>query len=132
MAHASPTTTKALARIGALYGIEEEVRGKPAEFRRDMRQAHAKPLVEDLRRWMEKTLASLSTKSVMAGAIRYALAHWRALTRYLGDGLLEIDNNAAERALRTVAIGGRIIYLWVPTPVANARHRSTVLSDRPN
>lgn len=63
-----------------------------------------KPLVEDLRRWMKRTLASLSTKSETAGAIRYALVHWNALTRYLDDGLLEIDNNAGERALRTVAI----------------------------
>jgi transposase len=105
VAHASPTTIEALARIGALYGIEEEVRGKPAKFRRDIRLARAKPLLEDLRRWMEKALHSLSTKSETAGAIRYALTHWRALTRYLENGLLEIDNNAAERALRTVAIG---------------------------
>jgi transposase len=95
MAHASPITTEALARIGALYGIEEEVRGKPIEFRRDIRQARAKPLLEDLRRWMEKALHSLSTKSETAGAIRYALTHWRALTRYLDNGQLEIDNNAA-------------------------------------
>ena len=50
-------------------------------------------------------LGTLSAKSETAGAIRYALSHWRALTRYLDNGLLEIDNNAAERALRTVAMG---------------------------
>jgi hypothetical protein len=54
---------------------------------------------------MEKTLRSLSTKSETAGAIRYALSHWRALTRYIDDGLLEIDNNSAERALRAIAMG---------------------------
>ena len=54
---------------------------------------------------MEKSLRQLSTKSETAGAIRYALAHWRALTRYVDDGLLEIDNSAAERALRAVALG---------------------------
>jgi transposase len=54
---------------------------------------------------MEKMLRSLSAKSDTAGAIRYALSHWRALTRYVDDGLLEIDNNAAERALRAVSIG---------------------------
>jgi transposase len=123
VAHASSTTTEALARIGALYGIEEEVRGKPAEFRRDIRQARAKPRVRDLRRWMEKTLASLSTKSEMAGAIRYALAHWHALTRYLDDGLLEIDNNAAERALRTVAIG-RKNYLFMGSDSGGQRAAS--------
>jgi hypothetical protein len=61
---------------------------------------------------MEKTLRSLSTKSETAGAIRYALSHWRALTRYLDNGQLEIDNNAAERALRAVAIG-RKNYLFM-------------------
>jgi transposase len=103
--HASPITTEAIRRIGALYGIEEEVRGKPAELRREIRQARAKPLLDELRTWMEKSLRQLSAKSETAGAIRYALAHWRALTRYVDDGLLEIDNSAAERALRAVALG---------------------------
>jgi len=110
--HASPTTTEALARIGALYGIEEQIRGKPAELRCSVRQDRAKPLLDELRQWMETKLRSLSTKSETAGAIRYALSHWRALTRYVDDGLLEIDNNAAERALRAVAIG-RKNYLFM-------------------
>ena len=54
---------------------------------------------------MEKTRQSLSRRSDTAGAIGYALSHWRALTRYVDDGLLEIDNSAAERALRAVSIG---------------------------
>ena len=103
--HASPTTTEALARIGALYGIEEEIRGKPAELRWSVRQERAKPLLEDLRTWMEKALRNLSAKSETAGAIRYALSRWRALVRYSEDGTLEIDNSAAERALRAVALG---------------------------
>jgi transposase len=103
--HASPITTEAIQRIGALYGIEEDIRGKPAELRREIRQARAKPLLDELRTWMEKCLRQLSAKSETAGAIRYALAHWRALTRYVDDGLLEIDNSAAERALRAVALG---------------------------
>jgi transposase len=103
--HASPTTTEALARIGALYAIEDEIRGKPADLRLSIRQSRARPLLEDLRKWMEKSLRSLSSKSETAGAIRYALSRWRALTRYTEDGLLEIDNSAAERALRAVALG---------------------------
>ena len=103
--HASPITTEAIARIGALYGIEEDVRGKSAEIRCEVRQARAKPLLDDIRSWMEKSLRQLSAKSETAGAIRYALSHWRALTRYVDDGLLEIDNSAAERALRAVALG---------------------------
>jgi transposase len=112
VAHASPTTTEALTRIGALYRIEEEVRGKPAEVRRAERQARSRPLLEQLRHWMEGTLRSLSTKSETAGAIRYALSHWRALTRYVDDGRLEIDNSAAERSLRAVVMG-RKNYLFM-------------------
>jgi len=110
--HASSTTTEALARIGALYGIEEQIREKPPDLRRLIRQQRAKPLLDDLRGWMEKMLRSLSAKSDTAAAIRYALSHWRALTRYVDDGLLEIDNSAAERALRAVAIG-RKNYLFM-------------------
>jgi transposase len=89
--HASPTTTEALARIGALYRIEEEVRGKPADLRLSVRQARARPLLDDMRIWMEKALRSLSAKSETAGAIRYALSRWRALTRYTDDGLIWSD-----------------------------------------
>jgi|ERR1035437_2799839 hypothetical protein len=91
-------------RIEALYRIAEEISGKPAELRRSVHQARARPLLDDLCHWMEKTLGLLSTKSETAGTIRYALSRWRALTRYVDDGLLEIDNNAAEPAfyLRTV------------------------------
>jgi transposase len=105
LAHASPTTTEALARIGALYAIEDEVRGKPVDLRLSVRQTRARPLLDDLRKWMEKALRSLSSKSETAAAIRYAISRWRALTRYTDDGLLEIDNSAAERALRAVALG---------------------------
>jgi transposase len=104
-AHPSPTTTGALDRIGALYGVEAEVRGKPPDERRAIRQTRAGPLLAELRAWMEKTLRALSPKSETAEAIRYALSRWRTLTRYVDDGHVEIDNSAAERALRAVALG---------------------------
>ena len=72
--HRSPTTTEALARIGALYGIEEQIRGKPAQLRCSVRQTRVRPLLDEMRQWMEKTLRSLSTKIETAGAIRYALS----------------------------------------------------------
>lgn len=103
--HASPTTTEALAKIAALYATEEDIRGKPAELRREVRQSRAKPLIDELHKWMEKAARQLSPKSETAAAIRYSLSRWRALTRYLDDGQLEIDNNSAERALRVVALG---------------------------
>ena len=100
--HPSPITTEALDRIGALYGIEEEIRGKSVDIRREFRQSRARPRLEDFRSWMDKSLRQLSPKSETAAAIRYALSRWSALSRY---GLLEIDNNTAERALRCLALG---------------------------
>jgi transposase len=104
-AHSSPVAREALARIGALYGVEEPIRGRPPDERRTVRQEQAKPLVESMRQWFETTLSKLSRKSETTVAIRYALSRWDALTRYIEDGLIEIDNNAAERALRAVALG---------------------------
>ena len=81
-----------------------------------MSEAHttgsrAAPLLEELRAWMEKMLRSFSPKSETAEAIRYALSRWRALTRYIDDGRIEIDNSAAERALRAVVLGRKTILL---------------------
>jgi transposase len=70
-----------------------------------VRQARAGPELEALHAWLHATLTTLSKKSELAIAIRYALSRWAALTRYRDDGRLEIDNNAAERALRAVALG---------------------------
>lgn len=106
---ARPTalTTEALRRIGELYGIEEVIRGKPPDERRAARQLQAKPLLDDLERWLHATLSTLSRKSDTAAAILYALKLWPALTRYVDDGRIEIDNSAAERALRGIALGRR-------------------------
>jgi transposase len=105
IAHASPTTGEAIERIAALYAIEAEIRGSTPEVRMTIRQARARPLLDSLHTWLEVSLAKLSRKADTAAAIRYALSRWRALTRYVDDGQLEIDNNAAERALRVVALG---------------------------
>ena len=105
VAHASPIAAEALDRIGRLYGIEAEIRGRPPDERRQIRQARAGPELEALHAWLHATVTTLSRKSELAVAIRYALSRWVALTRYRDDGWLEIDNNAAERALRAVALG---------------------------
>ena len=105
IAHPSPTTTEAIGRIAALYAIEAEIRGSTADVRKTVRQARAAPLLDNMRTWLETTLAKLSRKSDTAAAVRYALSRWPALTRYADDGQLEIDNNAAERALRGPVTG---------------------------
>jgi transposase len=118
--HASPATSEALAKIAALYAIEDEIRGKPAELRREVRRLRAKPLIDELHKWMEKAVRQLSPKSETAAAIRYSLSRWRALTRYIDDGRLEIDNNSAERALRVVALG-RKNYLFAGSDAGGER-----------
>jgi hypothetical protein len=105
VAHASPLAAEALRRIAELYAIESEIRGRPPEERLSIRNTQARPLLESLHHWLETTLAMVSRKSEIAAAIRYALGRWRALLRYAEDGRIEIDNNAAERALRAVALG---------------------------
>jgi transposase len=104
-AHASPVAMEALDRIAALYGFEKEIRGRPPEERRAVRQERSKPLLASLQEWFESTLPKLSRKSDTTAAIRYALTRWDALQRYCEDGAIEIDNNAAERSLRGVALG---------------------------
>jgi transposase len=118
--HASPITTEALERIGQLYGIEREIRGRPPEVRREVRQARTRPLLESLHEWLQSALTKLSTKSDTAAAVKYALGHWQALTRFCDDGRLEIDNNAAERALRVVALG-RKNYLFAGSDAGGER-----------
>ena len=104
-ANDSPLAKEALERIGALYAIEKEIRGQPPDERRIARQARAGPSLDQLHSWLEESLRRLSRKSALGGAIGYALKLWPALTRYRDNGRVEIDNNAAERALRAVALG---------------------------
>jgi transposase len=103
------------------------------EIRKTIRQARAKPLLDSMRTWLEATLAKLSRKSDTAAAIRYALSRWPALTRYVDNGQLEIDNNAAERALRVVALGPQELPLRrIERRAENAPQPSTRCSDQPS
>ena len=114
-AHASPVASEALARIAQLYGIERDIRGRSPDERWQVRQSRSRPLLDQMQEWLQATLAKLSKKSAVTSAINYALGRWAALLRFCEDGRIEIDNNAAERALRAVAIGRK------NTPRGNAR-----------
>jgi transposase len=150
---ATPITTHVLERIAALYRIESEIRGSPPEARRAARQARAAPIVTALQAWLREQLPSVSRKSETADAIGYAMNQWQALARYLDDGRIEIDNNAAERALRGISLG-RKNYLFLGSdaggeraatmysllgtaklnginPEAYLRHVLTVIADHP-
>jgi transposase len=118
--HASPVAKEALERIAQLYGIEKEVRGRSPDERRQVRRSRSRPLLEAMHTWLKATLSKLSRKSELAKAITYALERWTALMVFVDDGRVEMDNNAAERALRTVAIG-RKNYLFAGSDAGGER-----------
>ena len=106
-ARPSAVTAEALRRIGELYGIEAEIRSKPPNVRREIRQTKSLPHINDFETLLRTTLLKLSRKSDTTAAIMYSLNLWPALKLYCDDGTIEIDNSAAERALRGIAIGRR-------------------------
>lgn len=118
----SPIAREAVERVDDLYRIETEIRGLSAEDRRCERQARAVPLLDALYAWFMSKLAQLPKKSELAKAIRYAAKpkHWPALTYYCTDGHVAIDNNAAERSLRSVALG-RKSYLFAGSDAGGER-----------
>ena len=101
------TAHLAVGKINALFEIERisTEQGDTPQQRHARRQSEAKPLIEALKPWLESQLRELLPKTPTAKAINYLLNHWPAFTRYLDDGRTRIDNNAAERALRVVAVG---------------------------
>jgi transposase len=101
----SPLAAEALRRIGELYKVEAEIRGRPAEERRTVRQERSRPVVDALHAWLTVQLARVSGKSGLAEAIRYALRHWQGLVLFLEDGRLELDTNTVERAIRPISLG---------------------------
>jgi transposase len=103
----SPTAAEAIARIGHLYAIEREIRGQAPAARAAVRQERSAPILTELHAWLRSSQASLSAKSPLALAIQYCLTRWASLTRYVEDGRIEIDNNAAERAIRALVLGRR-------------------------
>ena len=103
----SITAAEAITRIGHLYAVEREIRGQTPAVRAAVRQERSAPVLRELHAWLRSAHASLSAKSPLAQAIQYSLTRWAALTRYVEDGRIEIDNNAAERAIRALVLGRR-------------------------
>lgn len=101
----SPIAAETVERIGALYAVETEIRYRSAQERHRVRQERSRPITEALKPWLEQQLARLSGKSTLAEALRYTLARWASLTRFLEDGRIELDTNTVERAIRPIALG---------------------------
>ncbi|HVD82663.1 MAG TPA: IS66 family transposase, partial [Bradyrhizobium sp.] len=101
----SPLALEAVRRIDALFDIERSINGQSVERRRAVRQELSAPLVADLERWLREQRPKLSRGNDLAKAMDYMLKRWPAFTRFLVDGRICLSNNAAERALRGIALG---------------------------
>ncbi|MCU4162279.1 IS66 family transposase [Acidiphilium sp. AL] len=106
-AFVAPMALAAVQRIDALFEVERAINGKSPAERLAARQEHSAPLVADLETWMRAERAKLSRHNDIAKAMDYMLNRWTAFTRFLADGRICLSNNAAERALRTLALGRR-------------------------
>ena len=120
--HKSPTAKQALDRIAAIYAIEARAAFAPTTERVERRRELA-PLLDDFFAWANATVAKLSAKSNLAEAFRYALNRREALSRFVTDGRLEIDNNIAENAMRCIAVG-RKNYLFAGSDSGGERAAS--------
>jgi len=103
----APITVEAVQRIDAIFAIEREINGLAPDKRLGVRIERVKPLITDLETFLRENRAKLSSKSEVAKAIDYMLKRWPAFTRFLGDGRICLSNNAAERAIRCIAVGRR-------------------------
>ena len=101
----SPLALEAVRRIDALFEIERSINGQSAERRRAVRQEVSAPLVAELQSWMREQRPKLSRGNDLAKAMDYLLKRWPSFARFLDDGRICLSNNAAERALRGIALG---------------------------
>lgn len=101
----APVAIEAVRRIDELFAIEREINGKPPDVRKAVRRKRSKPLVESLEIWLRDERKKLSSKAPVTKAIDYSLKRWPAFTRFLDDGRICMSNNAAERAVRGIAVG---------------------------
>ncbi len=113
----SPIAAEVLRRIAGLYAIEREIRGQSAAERQGTRDTRSRPLVDAMKPWLEVQLRRVPPRGALAEAIRYALARWPALCRFLDDGRVELDTNPAPSAPSGPwRSGARTI--WSPAPMA--------------
>jgi hypothetical protein len=101
----SPLCLEAVQRIDKLFDIERDINGCSAGQRRTVRQELSAPMVADLRAWMREQRSKLSSGNDVAKAMDYMLKRWAVFARFLDDGRICLTNNAAERALRGIALG---------------------------
>jgi transposase len=125
----APIAAEIVRRIDELFAVERAINGKPPDVRRAIRQERSKPLVAALESYMREQLERLSPKNDVAKAVRYMLTRWPSFTRFLDDGRICLSNNAAERALRCVAVGRRN-WTFAGSDEGGPSRRSRLFADR--
>lgn len=103
----SPFAYEVIERLQAVYAIEAEIRGSPAEQRLAIRRARTAPLMEALKARLTTMVGKMFSQSPLVGAINYMLNHWDGLVLFLSDGRVEVDTNTVERSMRPIAMGRR-------------------------
>ena len=119
-----PIAIEAVTRIDKLFAIEREINGQPPALRLAVRREYSKPLIESFETWLRAERRKLSPKGPLAKAIDYTFNHWKAFTRFLDDGRICLSNNAAERAVRGIAVGRRN---WTFCGSDEGGHRAAVM-----
>lgn len=117
---------QALALIGRLYEVERAAHDLDAQARLALRRSRSKPVAQELHEWLKEKRQLLAKSDVTAKAIDYSLCNWSALTRYLADGNVPIDNNAAENSIRPLAVGRKNWLLWDHRRPVSAQPRYSV------
>jgi transposase len=120
----APIAIEAVCRIDELFAIEREINGEPPDQRLAVRRERSRPLVDALEEWLRGERRKLSSKAPLAKAMDYTLKRWGAFTRFLDDGRICMTNNAAERAVRGIALGRRN---WTFCGSDSGGHRAAVI-----
>ena len=110
--------------IQTLYVVEKRIRDKSVEERFQVRQTESRPIMDKLKQWLDRQQPKIPPKSQLGKAMTYAQNQWKYLVRYLDSGLLDIDNNAAERGIKPFVIGRKN---WLFAQSVNGAKASAVL-----
>ena len=102
--HRSEVAAQGLRRIAAMYAIEKQIRGEPAEVRLAVRKARTAPRVEEFGAWLKRQRARVSAKSRLGEKLAYIGNHWEGLQVFLTDGRVEMDSNVVENTIRPLAL----------------------------
>ena len=114
----------AINKIAKLYRVEKEIKDLSADEKKTIRQEKSLPLLNDLKKWLDKSIQQVLPKSEIGKAIQYSLNQWDKLSGYIKSGDINIDNNRAERAIKPFVIGRKN---WMFCNTASGANASAIL-----